>query len=44
MMLCSKTGNECRTEYFEIKNGDRWERCLDCGEHVWAGYIEHNGG
>jgi hypothetical protein len=30
--LCSKTGKECRGEYFETVAGEEWERCLDCGE------------
>ena len=44
MNICIKTGNEHRTEFFEITHGDRWDRCLDCGEPVWAGYHDVGSG
>lgn len=43
MNLCIKTGLEHRTEFFETINGDRWERCLDCGESIWMGFEENHG-
>lgn len=38
MNLCIRTGIDHRTEFFETRNGEEWERCLDCGEHVFVRY------
>lgn len=44
MMLCSKTGTECRTEYFETSNGEEWVKCLDCGESQFHHYHDVGSG